>query len=313
MNFRIFEARILRFLFIFAFFRIIYINLSVCVFLYVILCNNKANCSINCLFILIFNFLIFDYEYLFTHYILLIPSMNFRIFEARNLKFLLIFTFFRIIHIHLRGYVFLYIILCNNKANCSINCFFISILSFLNFSLRIPLHTLYSPNSEYEFQYFRWSNFEVFLIFAFFRIIHKNLRGYVFLYVKLSNNKANCSINCFFIYIFFFFNFWVRIPLHTLYSPNTEYEFQYFRWSNFEVFLIFAFFRIIHKNLRGYVFLYVKLCNNKANWGINCFFISILCFLIFGPRIPLHTLYSPNTEYEFQYFRGQNFHVFFYF
>ena len=74
--------------FYFAFFRVIYNNLHTFKFLYVMLCNNKAIWSINYLFIAFFSFLIFDYEYLFTYYILLIQRKHWLLQKLSKLIFL---------------------------------------------------------------------------------------------------------------------------------------------------------------------------------------------------------------------------------
>ena len=80
-------------LFIFAFFNAICLKLRTFVFSHAIICDNKANFSINYFFIPVFIFLIFDQEYLFTYYILLIQRTNFTIFNLKNFPQILIFLF----------------------------------------------------------------------------------------------------------------------------------------------------------------------------------------------------------------------------
>ena len=148
MNFNIFELRILRFFFIFPSFSVIYINYSAYVPLYVKVCNNKANYSINCCinysFIPFFNFLIFDYKYLFTYYILLMQTQNFNIFGAKIWWYSFNFAIFRVIFINLHTFVFLYIILCKNKAICSINHLFIAFFILFFLTKNTSSHIIFS-------------------------------------------------------------------------------------------------------------------------------------------------------------------------
>ena len=92
-NLNILGSKILWFFFNFAFFSVIYINLHTFIFLHVILCYNKGICSINYLFIAFFCSLIFDYEYLFKYYIVLVQKKNFSILGSKILWFFLILLF----------------------------------------------------------------------------------------------------------------------------------------------------------------------------------------------------------------------------
>ena len=134
----------MRFFFNFDFFGVIYINLDTFVFLYVILCKNKAVCSINYSFIPFFNFLIFDYKYLFTYYILLMQTQNFNIFGAKIWWYSFNFAIFRVIFINLHTFVFLYIILCKNKAICSINHLFIAFFILFFLTKNTSSHIIFS-------------------------------------------------------------------------------------------------------------------------------------------------------------------------
>ena len=124
------------------------------IFFNVILCNNEAICSINCLFIALLIFLIFDDEYLFTYYILLVERKNFSMFGSEISSFIFKFAFFTDIYINLHTFIFFNVILCNNEAICSINYLFIALLIFLIF------------DDEYLFTYYillvQRKNFNIF-------------------------------------------------------------------------------------------------------------------------------------------------------
>ena len=171
MNFNICGLKILWFFFTFAFCNVIYINLHTFTFLHVILRNNKAICSINHLFNAFFSFLIFDYEYLFTYYVLLVQRKNFNIFGLKILWFFFTFAFCNVIYINLHTFTFLHVLLRNKKAICNNNYLFIAFFSFLIFGLRIPLTILCSPGTEEEFQHFWLENLWFFYTFAFCKVI----------------------------------------------------------------------------------------------------------------------------------------------
>ena len=121
------------FFFNFAFFIVIYIHLHTLIFLHVILRNNARFCNINYFFIAFFSFLIFDYEYLFAYYILLVQRKNLNILGSKILWFFLNFAFFSVIYVNLHTLIFLHVILRNNVGFCNINYLFIACISFLIF------------------------------------------------------------------------------------------------------------------------------------------------------------------------------------
>ena len=94
---------------------------------------NKAICSTNHLFLSFFIFLFFDYEYLFSYHILLVQRKNFSIFGSKIQGLFINLAIFWVTYINLQTFIFLNVILCNNKARCSIDYLFTAFFSFLIF------------------------------------------------------------------------------------------------------------------------------------------------------------------------------------
>ena len=181
-NFSIFGSKISRVFFNFAFFSVIYNNLHTFVCLYVMLCNNKAICSINYLFIPFFSFLIFDYEYLFTYYIILMKRKNFSIFVSKISRVFFNFAFFSVIYNNLHTFVFLYVMLCNNKEIWIINCLFIALFSFLIFHDKYLFTHYILLIQRKNFGIFGSKISRVFFNFAFFSVINKQF-AYICMFI----------------------------------------------------------------------------------------------------------------------------------
>ena len=196
------------------------------------LCNNKANYTINHLFFAFFIFLFFDYKYLFTYYIFLVQSKNFNIFGLEISSFFLNFAVFRVIYINKHTFIYFNVILRNNKAISRINYLFIAFFSFL---------ILYY---KYLFTYYillvQGKNFNIFgakiswvFIFYFFRIIYNNKHTFIFFNVILCNDKAISSIIYLFIAFFSFliFDYKYLFTYHILLVQRIG--FQHFQLESF--------------------------------------------------------------------------------